>query len=114
MLHPHHLEFRSKFGSKSKAECEDPSNITTLCYFHHLLVHQGVVKVKGKAPLDMKWTKPTLVDVEKMRRERQAAERQRKKRRPKAEEPGEKPVDDPRYTWVEGLGPTLVVGDTAA
>ncbi len=114
MLHPHHLEFRSKFGSKSKAVCEDPSNITTLCYFHHALAHQEIIKVKGKAPLDLKWTKPTLVDVERMRRERQAEERQRKKRTRKPEEPGEKTVDDPRYTWVEGLGPTLVVGDEAA
>ena len=114
MLHPHHLKFRSKFGKKTKARCEDPSNVTTVCYFHHLLLHQGVVKVEGRAPLDMTWTKPTLIDVARMRRERQVAERKRKKRSQEIEEPSEKTGDDPRYAWVEGLGPTLVVGDTAA
>jgi hypothetical protein len=114
MLHPHHLKFRSKFGKKSKAACEGPSNITTICYFHHLLVHQGVVKVEGKAPFDMKWTQPKLIDVEKMRRERKAAERKRKKKKTEREEPSEKTVEDPRYVWVEGLGPALVVGDEAA
>jgi hypothetical protein len=114
MLHPHHLKFRSKFGKKSKAECEDPSNITTICYFHHLLVHQGVVKVEGKAPFDMKWTQPKLIDVEKMRSERKAEERKRKKRKTEREEPTEKNSDKPRYVWVEGMGPVLIEDDEAA
>ena len=92
----------------------DPRNITTICYFHHLLVHQGVVKVEGKAPFEMKWTKPRLIDVEKMRRKRQAVERNRKKKKTEREAPSDKTVDNPKYTWVEGLGPTLVVGDEAA
>jgi hypothetical protein len=114
MLHPHHLKFRSKFGKKKKAECEDPSNITTICYFHHLLVHQGIVKVEGKAPFDMKWTRPKLIDVEKMRRERKAAERKRKKRKTDREQPTERNTDEPRYVWVEGLGPVLVEENDAA
>jgi hypothetical protein len=114
MLHPHHLRFRSKFGKKSKAECEDPSNITTICYFHHLLVHQGIVKVEGEAPFDMKWTRPRLIDVEKMRSERKAAEQKRKKRETQSGETKDKTVEEPRYVWVEGFGPTLIVGDEAA
>jgi hypothetical protein len=114
MLHPHHLKFRSKFGKKSKAECEDPSNITTICRFHHLLVHQGIVKVEGKAPFDMKWIKPRLIDVERMRSERKAAERKRKKRKIEPEEPNDETVDTPRYIMVEGLGPVLHEEDDAA
>jgi hypothetical protein len=113
MLHPHHLKFRSKFGRRTKAECDDPSNVTTLCYFHHTLVHQGIVKVEGKAPFDMAWTKPKLIDVEKIRRERQAAERKRKTPKSKHEERTDKTVDDPRTIWVEGFGPALVFGDAA-
>jgi hypothetical protein len=116
MLHPHHLKFRSKFGKKSKAECEDPSNITTICYFHHLLVHQGVLKVEGKAPFDMKWTQPRLIDVENMRKERKAAERKRKQKQKKTErqESSDKTVDAPRTVWVEGLGPVLIEEEDAA
>jgi hypothetical protein len=113
MLHPHHLKFRSKFGNKTKAECDDPSNVTTLCYFHHTLVHQGIVKVEGKAPFDMAWTKPKLIDVEKIRRERRAAERKRKTPKSKHEETTEKTVVDPRTIWVEGFGPALFFGDAA-
>jgi len=44
-LQVHHIVFRSAGGS------DDPSNLTTLCAFHHQRgVHDGTVAVRGRAP----------------------------------------------------------------
>ena len=46
----HHIVYRSHGGS------DDPSNLTSLCPFHHRMgEHGGLLKVTGKAPLDLRW-----------------------------------------------------------
>ena len=47
-LHLHHIEFRSAGGSDAA------ENQTTLCAFHHLRgVHEGRVRISGRAPHDL-------------------------------------------------------------
>jgi hypothetical protein len=53
-LHVHHLEFRSRGGG------HEPWNLTTLCHFHHALLHNGHIRVKGRAPHELEWTPPKL------------------------------------------------------
>ena len=48
-LHVHHIEFRSRSGSKGRAESNSPPNLTTTCVFHHRLIHRGTIGVKGRA-----------------------------------------------------------------
>ncbi len=44
-LHAHHIRFRSHGGS------DDPSNLVSLCAFHHQRgVHGGTVRCSGRAP----------------------------------------------------------------
>ena len=44
-LHAHHIRHRSQGGS------DDPSNLVTLCAFHHQRgVHGGTVRCRGRAP----------------------------------------------------------------
>jgi len=66
MLHSHHIEYRSKSGSKTNA----PSNQTTLCTFHHGLVHVGIIKTKGQAAHELDWQTPALLDEVMTRMER--------------------------------------------
>jgi len=60
-LHVHHIEFRSRSGKKSRAESNSPSNLMGLCAFHHRDVHAGVIRVKGRAPFDLDWRRPELM-----------------------------------------------------
>ena len=49
-LEDHHLEYRSRGG------CDDLSNRTTLCRFHHRLGEHGLVaSCRGTAPLGIRW-----------------------------------------------------------
>jgi 5-methylcytosine-specific restriction endonuclease McrA len=49
-LHAHHLAFRSAGGS------DEPSNLVTLCAFHHLRgVHAGRVRIRGLAPCRLRF-----------------------------------------------------------
>ena len=59
-LHVHHIEFRSRSGSKGRAESNSPPNLTTTCVFHHRLLHTGTIGVKGRAPSELEWRRPTL------------------------------------------------------
>jgi hypothetical protein len=64
-LHVHHIEFRSRFGSKGKKDssrCHHPSNLTALCVVHHKMVHAGTIGVKGKAPGELEWRRPPLME----------------------------------------------------
>jgi hypothetical protein len=83
-LHPHHITYRSKFGSKGQRECHSLSNITTVCVFHHRQLHAGVIGVHGNAPFDLEWRKPKLTETAMMRMERHRMEVARKKRKKKS------------------------------
>jgi hypothetical protein len=49
-LHAHHIVFRSAGGN------DGPSNLTTLCAWHHLRgVHAGAVRSTGRAPDDLRF-----------------------------------------------------------
>jgi hypothetical protein len=46
----HHIVYRSQGGS------DDPSNLTSLCPFHHrMAVHGGLTTLTGEAPLALHW-----------------------------------------------------------
>jgi hypothetical protein len=46
----HHIEYRSHGGS------DDPSNLTSICAFHHRMgEHGGMLQVTGTAPLHLRW-----------------------------------------------------------
>jgi hypothetical protein len=61
-LHPHHIEFRSKSGRKSRPphsnKTDSPSNLLTLCVFHHRMLHAGTIGVKGRADGEGAETEP--------------------------------------------------------
>jgi hypothetical protein len=81
MLHDHHIVLRSKFGSKSRDERDLLTNRTTLCTFHHRLLHAGIIGLEGQAPLDLTWRKPALMDAALLRGERKAVMFERRKNR---------------------------------
>ncbi len=60
-LHPHHIELRSRFGKKGRRQRDDPSNIVTVCEFHHSLRHDELIGIKGKAPFQLRWEAPALM-----------------------------------------------------
>jgi hypothetical protein len=52
-LQQHHVVFRSRGGT------DDPSNLTTLCAWHHLRgVHAGVLRCSGTAPHGLRFDLP--------------------------------------------------------
>ena len=61
-LHPHHIVFRSHTGKKSRAESDSPSNVLTLCFVHHRMLHAGNIGVSGKAPDELEWRRPELME----------------------------------------------------
>ena len=61
-LHVHHIEFRSRSGRKSRAESNSPANLITLCVFHHRSLHAGTIGVKGRAPSELEWRRPALME----------------------------------------------------
>jgi len=61
----HHIQYRSH------GVCHSPWNLTVLCTYHHALIHANRIGVKGRAPLHLEWTFPTLMQaVLDRRRER--------------------------------------------
>ena len=48
-LHLHHIVFRSRGGG------DDPGNLTTLCDSHHLSLHRGWIRCRGRAPHELYW-----------------------------------------------------------
>jgi hypothetical protein len=81
MLHDHHIKYRSKFGTKSREEQDLLTNRTTLCAFHHRLLHAGIIGLEGQAPLDLTWRKPALMDAALLRGGRKAVMFERRKNR---------------------------------
>ena len=61
-LHVHHIEFRSRSGKKGRAKSNSPSNLCCLCVFHHRGVHAGTIGLKGRAPFDLEWRRPELME----------------------------------------------------
>ncbi len=61
-LHPHHIVFRSHTGKKSRAQSDSPSNVLTLCFVHHRMLHAGNIGISGKAPADLQWRRPELME----------------------------------------------------
>ena len=71
-LHVHHLEHRSKFGNKKWWEMNDPSNLLTICWFHHRMLHAGLIGLSGKAPVELDWRRPKVMETATERHERLA------------------------------------------
>ena len=71
-LHVHHLEYRSKFGNKKWWEMNDPSNLLTICWFHHRMLHAGLIGLSGKAPVELEWRRPKVMETATERHERLA------------------------------------------
>jgi HNH endonuclease len=66
-LHVHHVRFRSHGGPNELWNC------TTLCAFHHALLHAGQIALNGRAPRELEWTPPMLMrEVLERRRNRPA------------------------------------------
>jgi len=61
-LHVHHIQFRSHTGRKGRARSNSPENLVTLCVFHHRMIHAGTIGVKGKAPSELTWRRPALME----------------------------------------------------
>jgi hypothetical protein len=61
-LHVHHIEFRSRTGRKSRAHSNSPENLLTLCFVHHRMVHAGLIGVRGKAPDELQWRRPEILE----------------------------------------------------
>jgi hypothetical protein len=86
MLHDHHIDFRSRFGKKTREECDSLTNRTTVCAFHHTQLHAAIIGVEGKAPFELTWRRPTLYEAAEMRWERRANYRERRKARERRRE----------------------------
>jgi hypothetical protein len=61
-LHLHHVEYRSRSGTKAKAASNSAGNLLCLCHVHHRMVHAGIIGVKGKAPDQLEWRRPKLME----------------------------------------------------
>ena len=61
-LHVHHIRFRSRSGRKSRAESNSPPNLIAVCVFHHRMIHAGTIGVKGRAPSELEWRRPALME----------------------------------------------------
>ena len=53
----HHIQYRSH------GVCHSPWNLTTVCTFHHTLIHKTGIRVKGRASHDLEWTFPKLMQA---------------------------------------------------
>ncbi len=56
-LHVHHIQYRSH------GVIHSPWNLTTVCNFHHDLIHKKHVGLKGRAPHALEWTPPKLMQA---------------------------------------------------
>ena len=54
-LDVHHVRFRSRGGR------DEPWNLTSVCRFHHELIHVEQVSVRGRAPAELDWMPPKLM-----------------------------------------------------
>ena len=61
-LHVHHIEYRSRSGSKGKAASNSSDNLLVLCHVHHKMVHSGHIGVRGRAPDRLEWRRPAPME----------------------------------------------------
>ncbi len=61
-LHVHHIRFRSRSGRKSRAESNSPPNLISVCVFHHRMIHAATIGLKGRAPAELEWRRPALME----------------------------------------------------
>jgi len=69
-LHVHHVEFRSRSGSKGRARSNSPDNLITACLVHHRMLHSSTIGVKGRAPDDLEWRRPAQMEAAIQRSDR--------------------------------------------
>ena len=50
----------------------DPSNLLTICWFHHRMLHAGLIGLSGKAPVELEWRRPKVMETATERHERLA------------------------------------------
>jgi len=62
-LHVHHITRRSRFGKRSLVAMNAPSNLVTLCWFHHRTLHAEVIGLSGTAPDKLDWRRPSLMET---------------------------------------------------
>jgi len=105
-LHLHHIVFRSHGGS------DDPRNLTTLCDFHHLSLHRGWIRCRGRAPHELYWELgvPEGSQHGAHRGERAEESAEGPSRRPIARIFGHRRLRD--HEWWDGVQ-VRVVGDRA-
>lgn len=61
-LHVHHILYRSRGGRKAADRIHAPWNLLTICAFHHRMVHAKVMGVSGRAPHELSWRPPKLME----------------------------------------------------
>jgi hypothetical protein len=61
-LHVHHIVFRSHTGKKRRAESNSPPNLITTCFVHHRMLHAGNIGLSGRAPAELEWRRPDLME----------------------------------------------------
>ena len=49
-------------GRKSRAESNSPPNLIAVCVFHHRMIHAATIGVKGRAPSELEWRRPALME----------------------------------------------------
>jgi 5-methylcytosine-specific restriction endonuclease McrA len=72
-LHVHHVVFRSHFGNKREIDKHHPSNLVTVCAFHHRMIHAAAIGVSGRAPHELDWRPPKLMRAVLQRRRNRPA-----------------------------------------
>ena len=50
----------------------DPSNLSVLYWFYHRMLHAGLIGVSGKAPAELEWRRPKVMETVTERHERLA------------------------------------------
>ncbi len=53
--------FGAAAGEKD-AESNSPPNLISVCVFHHRSIHAATIGVKGRAPSELEWRRPTLME----------------------------------------------------
>ena len=53
----HHIQYRSH------GVCHSPWNLTVVCTWHHTQIHMKSISVKGRAPQDLHWIFPKLMQA---------------------------------------------------
>jgi hypothetical protein len=69
-LHVHHVEHRSRSGSKGRARSNSMDNLTTTCFVHHRMVHSQIIDVKGRGPDKLEWRLPEPMRAARARAEK--------------------------------------------